>query len=73
MKIKIFSLLLLSFLALTSVKNGEIAPSFSLLNQDNENVSLDQFKGKKIILEWTNHDCPFVKRHYDTENMENIQ
>ena len=73
MKIKIFSLLLLSFLALTSVKNGEIAPSFSLLNQDNETVSLDQFKGKKIILEWTNHDCPFVKRHYDTENMQNIQ
>ena len=73
MKIKIFSLLLLSFLALTSVKDGEIAPSFSLLNQDNETVSLDQFKGKKIILEWTNHDCPFVKRHYDTENMQNIQ
>ena len=73
MKIKIFGLLLLSFLALTSVKNGEIAPSFSLLNQDNETVSLDQFKGRKIILEWTNHDCPFVKRHYDTENMQNIQ
>ena len=73
MRIKILSLLLLSFLASTSVKNGEIAPSFSLLNQDNESVSLDEFKGKKIILEWTNHDCPFVKRHYDTENMQTIQ
>ena len=73
MRIKILSLLLLSFLASASVKNGEIAPIFSLLNQDNESVSLDEFKGKKIILEWTNHDCPFVKRHYDTENMQTIQ
>jgi peroxiredoxin len=49
MRIKILSLLLLSFLASASVKNGEIAPSFSLLNQDNESVSLDEFKGKKKL------------------------
>ena len=73
MKIKILSLLLLSLLATTSVKNGDTAPSFTLLNQDNKTVSLDEFKGKKIILEWTNHDCPFVKRHYDTTNMQAIQ
>ena len=73
MKIKILSLLLLSLLATTSVKNGDTAPSFTLLNQDNKTVSLDEFKGKKIILEWTNHDCPFVKRHYDTTNMQTIQ
>ena len=60
-------------LATTSVKNGDTAPSFTLLNQDNKTVSLDEFKGKKIILEWTNHDCPFVKRHYDTTNMQTIQ
>lgn len=73
MKIKILSLLLLSLLATTSVKNGDTAPSFTLLNQDNKTVSLDEFNGKKIILEWTNHDCPFVKRHYDTTNMQTIQ
>ena len=73
MRIKILSLLLLSLLATTSVKNGDTAPSFTLLNQDNKTVSLDEFKGKKIILEWTNHDCPFVKRHYDTTNMQTIQ
>ncbi|MFL2488472.1 MAG: redoxin family protein [Gammaproteobacteria bacterium] len=73
MKIKILSLLLLSLLATTSVNNGDTAPSFTLLNQDNKTVSLDEFKGKKIILEWTNHDCPFVKRHYDTTNMQTIQ
>ena len=73
MKNKILSLLLLSLLATTSVKNGDTAPSFTLLNQDNKTVSLDEFKGKKIILEWTNHDCPFVKRHYDTTNMQTIQ
>ena len=73
MKIKILSLMLLSLLSAASVKNGDNAPSFNLLNQDNETVSLDEFKGKKVVLEWTNHDCPFVKRHYDSNNMQNLQ
>ncbi len=38
-----------------------------------EMVDLASFKGKKVILEWTNHDCPFVKRHYDTNNMQELQ
>ena len=43
------------------------------MNQDSEMVDLASFKGKKVILEWTNHDCPFVKRHYDTDNMQELQ
>jgi len=73
MKIRILSLMLLSLLGTTSVKNGEDAPSFNLLNQDDQKVSLEEFKGRKVVLEWTNHDCPFVKRHYDTGNMQNLQ
>ena len=73
MKIRILSLMLLSLLGTTSVKNGEDAPLFNLLNQDDQKVSLEEFKGKKVVLEWTNHDCPFVKRHYDTGNMQNLQ
>ena len=73
MKIRILSLMLLSLLGTTSVKNGEDAPLFNLLNQDDQKVSLKEFKGKKVVLEWTNHDCPFVKRHYDTGNMQNLQ
>ena len=68
MKFRILSLMLLSLIGATSVKNGEDAPLFNLLNQDDQTVSLEEFKGKKVVLEWTNHDCPFVKRHYDTGN-----
>ncbi|MDC3098801.1 redoxin family protein [Gammaproteobacteria bacterium] len=73
MKIRILSLVLLSLLGAASVKNGDEAPLFNLLNQDDQTVSLEEFKGKKVVLEWTNHDCPFVRRHYDTGNMQNLQ
>lgn len=73
MNIRILSMLVIGFLAFSSVKNGETAPSFSLMNQDKQTVSLDEFRGKKVVLEWTNHDCPFVKRHYETRNMQSLQ
>ena len=70
MKIKVLFLLL----SLGIVSASELtAPSFQLMNQNGENIELDSFKGKKIILEWTNHDCPFVQRHYETSNMQNLQ
>ncbi len=73
MNIRILSMLVIGFLAFSSVKNGETAPSFRLMNQDKQTVSLDEFRGKKVVLEWTNHDCPFVKRHYETRNMQTLQ
>ena len=70
MKIKVLFLLL----SLGIVSAGELtAPSFQLMNQNGENIELDSFKGKKVILEWTNHDCPFVQRHYETSNMQSLQ
>lgn len=70
MKIKVLFLLL----SLGIVSASELtAPSFQLMNQNGENIELDSFKGKKVILEWTNHDCPFVQRHYETSNMQNLQ
>lgn len=43
------------------------APAFTLPNIDGNSVSLSQFTGKIVVLEWTNYDCPFVKAHYDGE------
>lgn len=43
---------------------GQTAPAFTLKNQEGNPVSLSAFKGKFVVLEWTNTDCPFVKRHY---------
>lgn len=49
------------------------APSFSLLNTKGEQVSLKDFAGKHVILEWTNHLCPYVKKHYGAGNMQRLQ
>ena len=73
MKIKILVLLVACCTLFAGVKNDAEAPTFVLMNQDSEMVDLASFKGKKVILEWTNHDCPFVKRHYDTDNMQELQ
>lgn len=50
-------------------KIGEAAPSFSLQDQDGKTVSLDSFKGKVVVLEWFNNECPFVQKHYKTGAM----
>ena len=73
MKIKILVFLIACSTLFAGIKNDAEAPTFVLMNQDSEMVDLASFKGKKVILEWTNHDCPFVKRHYDTDNMQELQ
>lgn len=49
------------------------APAFSGPTSSGQTISLDQFKGKTVILEWTNDGCPFVKKHYETGNMQATQ
>lgn len=44
---------------------GAPAPDFTLDDQDGNEVSLSDFSGKVVVLEWINWDCPFVKRHYE--------
>ena len=73
MKIRILVFLIACCTLFAGVKSDAEAPTFVLMNQDSEMVDLASFKGKKVILEWTNHDCPFVKRHYDTNNMQELQ
>ena len=67
------SLLLLSSLAFSGVEIGKEAPSFELVDSDGNKQTLEQFKGKKVILEWTNHQCPFVVKHYGSGNMQGLQ
>ena len=52
---------------------GEPAPLFELNDLDGRPVSLASFKGKYVVLEWTNYDCPFVKKHYSSGNMQSLQ
>ena len=52
---------------------GAPAPAFSLTDSNGKSVSLADFKGKTVVLEWTNHDCPYVRKHYGGHNMQALQ
>lgn len=52
---------------------GAPAPSFSLTDSSGKSVSLADFKGKTVVLEWTNHDCPYVRKHYGGNAMQALQ
>jgi peroxiredoxin len=52
---------------------GAPAPDFTLTDSNGRSVSLANFKGKTIVLEWTNHDCPYVRKHYGSQNMQALQ
>jgi hypothetical protein len=54
-------------------KVGGPAPGFSLTDSSGTPVKLSDHKGKYVVLEWVNPDCPFVKRHYDSGNMPSVQ
>jgi peroxiredoxin len=44
---------------------GNKAPEFTLVNYDGKTISLSDYKGKIVVLEWFNYECPFVKYHYE--------
>ena len=52
---------------------GQPAPEFTATDTKGVSHSLSDFRGKTVVLEWTNHDCPYVKKHYDTGNMQALQ
>ncbi len=67
------SLLILSAgVATAAVKVGEPAPNFTLAGEDGKSHSLADYQGKTVVLEWTNAECPFVKKHY-AGNMQSLQ
>lgn len=52
---------------------GSPAPVFTGVDTKGQKVNLADFRGKTVILEWTNHDCPFVVKHYSSGNMQMTQ
>jgi peroxiredoxin len=52
---------------------GQPAPLFSVADTSGKAVSLADFKGKTVVLEWVNPGCPYVRKHYDSANMQATQ
>jgi peroxiredoxin len=52
---------------------GQPAPNFTALDSNGKTVNLADFKGKVVVLEWTNHQCPYTVKHYVTGNMQKVQ
>ena len=72
---------LLAFISLTattliaadSPPVGATAPDFNLADAAGKTHSLSEYKGKYVVLEWFNPECPFVKKHYGSGNMQKLQ
>ena len=77
-------LTLLAALAISSPANAadiklqnpainEKAPNFTAVNSYGKTIQLSDLKGSPVILEWTNHECPYVAKHYSESNMQEVQ
>lgn len=52
---------------------GQPAPAFQAVDADGKMRSLAEFRGRTVVLEWTNNGCPYVQKHYNSRNMQNLQ
>jgi peroxiredoxin len=68
-----FAVLLSATQAFAAANIGKPAPDFTLKDLDGRPVKLSDFKGRHVVLEWHNHACPFVMKHYDSGNMQSLQ
>ena len=67
------ALLPLSTAAMAAPEIGKPAPEFMANDTNDKHVMLSELKGKTVVLEWTNHECPFVVKHYGSGNMQALQ
>ncbi|MEM6781932.1 MAG: redoxin family protein [Pseudomonadota bacterium] len=56
-----------------AVEPGQPAPDFTGTDTNGVEHTLSGFKGKTVVLEWTNHECPYVVKHYGGGNMQALQ
>ena len=78
MKTKLLTTLLtlaasIALFAADSPAVGTAAPDFSLTDSKGKTQTVSQYKGKYVVLEWFNPGCPFVQKHYKSDNMQALQ
>ena len=69
----IAALLATATTASAKIPNGTSVTDMTVTDSNGVEHNLSDFKGKRVILEWTNAGCPFVKKHYETDNMQALQ
>jgi AhpC/TSA family protein len=52
---------------------GQIAPDFTATDSKGASIHLNEYRGKTVVLEWTNADCPYTHKHYASGNMQTLQ
>ncbi|MBK6880387.1 MAG: thioredoxin family protein [Elusimicrobia bacterium] len=71
--IHLFFISLLAAPLCAEVKTSQPAPDFQLTDVDGKKRTLSEHKGQWVVLEWINHGCPFVRKHYEGGNMQALQ
>ena len=66
-------LLFLTSNSVLAVNPGQPAPDFTLSDTSGKSVKLSALRGKTVVLEWVNPDCPYVQKHYNSANMPGLQ
>src|ERR1700723_859009 len=52
---------------------GQSAPDFTAVDSKGDSIHLSEYRGKTVVLEWTNADCPYTRKHYSSGNMQSVQ
>lgn len=57
----------------SAAENGKVAPDYTFKDIEGNEHTISKFKGKTVVLEWTNPGCPFVKKFYEANEMQRVQ
>jgi peroxiredoxin len=69
----VLSAALLTLVSPAQVKVGDPAPAFTATDSHGQTQTLQQYRGKYVVLEWHNQGCPYTKKHYSSGNMQELQ
>lgn len=72
-RVFLITLALVTGSAIAAPRVGEPAPDFTGMDTQGKTHRLADYRGKTVVLEWTNHDCPYVRKHYGAGNMQEQQ
>lgn len=65
--------IMVSGIATAAVRVGQPAPDFTAVDSNGQTHKLSDYKGKFVVLEWHNNGCPYVRKHYESGNMQKLQ